>query len=363
MDTSIVVDKSRGQALTVWLNVTFPRVPCFLLSLDVTDVSGEVQRDITHQILKVRLDQDGVQIPDSHSADPRNDLDRLNEQRSSDYCGSCYGGLATKDHGCCNTCDEVRQAYINRGWSFSSPESISQCVEEGWADKLREQSHEGCNISGRLRVNKVAGNIHLSPGRSFQASNNYHNVYELVPYLKEEGVRHDFSHSVHQLKFTADDEYDERKSAMTKTLMATMGVMDHPLDNTDWATTENNYMFQYFLKVVSTQFRTLGGWVINTHQYSTTQFGRDLAKGTKENNQLGLQVMHSTNGVPGVFFNYDISPILVVHSEARQSFAHFLTSTCAIVGGVLTIASIVDSALFAAKRAMKTGSQAGGKLM
>lgn len=29
MDTSIVVDKSRGQALTVWLNVTFPHVPCY----------------------------------------------------------------------------------------------------------------------------------------------------------------------------------------------------------------------------------------------------------------------------------------------------------------------------------------------
>ena len=29
MDTSIVVDKSRGQALTVWMNVTFPRVPCY----------------------------------------------------------------------------------------------------------------------------------------------------------------------------------------------------------------------------------------------------------------------------------------------------------------------------------------------
>ena len=25
-------------------------------------------------------------------------------------------------------------------------------------------------------------------------------------------------------------------------------------------------MFQYFLKVVSAQFRTLNGWVINTHQ-------------------------------------------------------------------------------------------------
>ena len=90
------------------------------------DVSGEVQRDITHQIVKVRLDQNGVQIPDSHSADPRNDLDRLNEQRSADYCGSCYGGLAVTKNSCCNTCDEVRQAYINRGWSFNAPESISQ---------------------------------------------------------------------------------------------------------------------------------------------------------------------------------------------------------------------------------------------
>ena len=101
-------------------------IPSIVLSLDVMDVSGELQRDVTHQILKVRLDQSGNHIPDSHSADPRNDLDRLNEQRSSDYCGSCYGGLPTKTNGCCNTCDDVRQAYINRGWSFNSPESIAQ---------------------------------------------------------------------------------------------------------------------------------------------------------------------------------------------------------------------------------------------
>jgi hypothetical protein len=29
IDTSIVVDKSRGEKLTVNLNVTFPRVPCY----------------------------------------------------------------------------------------------------------------------------------------------------------------------------------------------------------------------------------------------------------------------------------------------------------------------------------------------
>lgn len=29
IDTSIVVDKSRGEKLTAFLNVTFPRVPCY----------------------------------------------------------------------------------------------------------------------------------------------------------------------------------------------------------------------------------------------------------------------------------------------------------------------------------------------
>ena len=44
-----------------------------------------------------------------------------------------------------------------------------------------------------------------------------------------------------------------------------------------------------------------------------------------------------------MFFNYEISPLMVIHREERQSFAHFLTSTCAIVGGILTMASLIDS--------------------
>jgi endoplasmic reticulum-Golgi intermediate compartment protein 3 len=29
VDTSLVVDKSRGERLTVKMNITFPRVPCY----------------------------------------------------------------------------------------------------------------------------------------------------------------------------------------------------------------------------------------------------------------------------------------------------------------------------------------------
>lgn len=43
--------------------------------------------------------------------------------------GSCYGGTPPTDGpnpGCCNTCDEVREAYVRRGWSFVNPDAVEQ---------------------------------------------------------------------------------------------------------------------------------------------------------------------------------------------------------------------------------------------
>ena len=58
-------------------------------------------------------------------------------------------------------------------------------------------------------------------------------------------------------------------------------------------------MYQYFLKVVSTQFRTLDGQLVNSHQYSVTHFERDLTTGQAGNTNEGLQVQHGIVGVPG----------------------------------------------------------------
>ena len=41
--------------MEIHLNITFPRIPCELLTLDVMDVSGEQQAGIMHGINKVRL--------------------------------------------------------------------------------------------------------------------------------------------------------------------------------------------------------------------------------------------------------------------------------------------------------------------
>jgi hypothetical protein len=51
----LVVDKGRGERMEISLNVTFPRMPCELLTLDIMDVSGELQMGVAHGINKVRL--------------------------------------------------------------------------------------------------------------------------------------------------------------------------------------------------------------------------------------------------------------------------------------------------------------------
>jgi hypothetical protein len=51
----LIVDKGRGEKMEIHMNITFPRVPCELLTLDVMDVSGEVQTGVLHGVSKVRL--------------------------------------------------------------------------------------------------------------------------------------------------------------------------------------------------------------------------------------------------------------------------------------------------------------------
>lgn len=46
-----------------------------------------------------------------------------------------------------------------------------QCKREGFVQKIKDEEGEGCNIHGSLEVNKVAGNFHLAPGKSFRHAN------------------------------------------------------------------------------------------------------------------------------------------------------------------------------------------------
>ncbi|GHJ87658.1 hypothetical protein NliqN6_4060 [Naganishia liquefaciens] len=355
-EPSIIVDRSRGEKLVVDMDIFFPRVPCYLLSLDIMDISGERQMDLQHDITKTRISKEGSVVAVIKNGQLEGEAQLAVANKDAGYCGSCYGGVPPAS-GCCNTCEEVRQAYIRKGWSFNNPDGIAQCLDEGWTAKIEEQNSEGCQITGHIKVNKVIGNFHFSPGRAYQT--NQVSFQDLVPYLKDKN-HHDFGHVINKLQFEGDQATlkgisGKNADDLTKSMKKRLGIVN-PLDGAIVHPEESDYMYQYFLKVVSTTYNLLSGETVNSHQYSVTQFERDLTQGNAPGKEgHGHFTSHGMAASPGMYINYEISPMKVILTETRQSFAHFLTSTCAIVGGVLTVAGLIDSFIFNSRKKL-TGS-------
>ncbi|XP_020250816.1 endoplasmic reticulum-Golgi intermediate compartment protein 3-like isoform X2 [Asparagus officinalis] len=322
-ETQLVVDTSRGERLRVNFDVTFPLLRCSLIAVDTMDISGEQHYDIRHDILKKRLDnhgnviasrQDGVGAPKIEKPLQRHG-GRLDHNET--YCGSCYGAEVADDD-CCNSCEEVREAYRKKGWGLSNPELIDQCTREGYFNQIKEEEGEGCNINGFVDVSKVAGNFHFAAGKSL-----HHNQDLISDLLDVQLGNHNITHKINKLSF--GEEFP--------------GVVN-PLDGAKWTHHTSSGIYQYFIKVVPTVYTDLTGNKIQSNQFSVTEHFRD------DNN------VHP-KPPPGVYFIYDFSPIKVIYTEGKVSFLHFLTNICAIIGGVFTVAGIIDSFIYHGQRAIK----------
>ena len=102
-------------------------------------------------------------------------------------------------------------------------------------------------------------------------------------------------------------------------------------------------LYQYYIKVVPTSYAPLGREPIATCQYSVTEARMPIAPDAGRGGRREFVL-------PGVFFIYDISPIKVAYTEQATSLWTFITSLCAIIGGVFVVARMVDSALHSVSR-------------
>ena len=90
-----------------------------------------------------------------------------------------------------------------------------------------------------------------------------------------------------------------------------------------------DFLFQYYLDVVSTKVRTR--WLrSDTFQFSVSELSRALDHSS------------GSHGMPGIFFKYDFSPVCVIINEHTLSFGKFLLRLCAIVGGIFATSCIVN---------------------
>ena len=106
-------------------------------------------------------------------------------------CQSCYGA-ETAERKCCNTCNDVREAYRIKTWKFD-PRGIEQC-RDGLTSEIEERAlKEGCQIYGYLEVNRVGGSFHIAPGKSFII--NHIHVHDVNPFASTDfNVTHQIKH-------------------------------------------------------------------------------------------------------------------------------------------------------------------------
>lgn len=314
----LFVDMSRGDKIKINVDITFQFLPCAYVALDAMDVSGQRQINVHTTLYKQRLAKDGTVVTESEVVVLEDIKPKINSTAIAvDECGSCYGA-ETSEIKCCNTCEDVRAAYNKKGWAFPLGNIVKQCEKEQLKESIELQSGEGCRLHGYLEVNRVAGNFHISPGKSYELGHMH--VHDMAAFGT--GVKYNLTHTINHLSF--GENYPGQIFPLDKLYVYADAV---------------EMVFQYYLKIVPTTYIKLTGELLKTNQFSVTKHQKKLASDRE-------------TSLPGIFISYELSPMMVRYTEKRRSFFHFLTSVCAIIGGVFTVAGLIDSFIYHGSRAL-----------
>ncbi|XP_054818174.1 uncharacterized protein LOC129317811 [Prosopis cineraria] len=272
------VDLKRGETLPIHINMTFPSLPCDVLSVDAIDMSGKHEVDLDTNIWKLRLNSHGHIIGTEYLSD-------LVEKEHLEH---------KHDHGKDHHEDSENKAHL-QGFDESTENTVKK-VKEAIANG------EGCRVYGVLDVQRVAGNFHIS----------VHGLNIYVAQMIFGGSKNvNVSHVIHDLSF--GPKYPG---------------LHNPLDGTTRILHDASGTFKYYIKVVPTEYRYFSKEVLPTNQFSVTEYFSPM------NDQ--------DRTWPAVYFLYDLSPITVTIREERRSFLHFITRLCAVLGGTFALTGMLD---------------------
>lgn len=351
---TLYVNSSHGAAISVAFDIEFPRVSCDLITVAATDQAGQPMADFSSQhVRKLKMGKDGRRRS-FHSKQPvgltATSEDHISHADEAE-CGDCYGAQ-NDETPCCNTCDDVRRAYRNKGWTFR-PATVSQCRSESSLTKF-SSTDDGCAVAGDLVLPAVSGNFHFAPGRHISEARHLATADLVAMTFQQFNV----THTIKRLEFSQhellqadgadddDDDDDGGKSRRTKKKLtrkqqrllnkrrriAKKRAASSQLAGVTRTINDGYGMHQYYLKVVPSHYTNIYGESTAAAKYSVTEHLRHIAPG-------------SGRGLPGVFFFYEISPVCAKVQEHRDGLLSFFVGIAAIVGGVYVTFGIIDKSL------------------
>jgi len=194
-----------------------------------------------------------------------------------------------------------------------SEDSKGSQYDESQSSLVRLDTSPGCVLKGVVRVKGLPGHLHVSAQRSMGGFDGR------MQFAIDPASARTFnaSHTFRRLSFGP----------------AFPGQVS-PLDGVSSVPTEGPAAFQYHLRVVPTVYERLHGPPIDSRQYSASDFVQEY------------DARSAPNVHPGLWLRYDFSPTMVRRVEVRRTFLQFLTSLCAILGGVFTISGLVDQCIY-----------------
>jgi endoplasmic reticulum-Golgi intermediate compartment protein 3 len=301
------------------------------------------------------------QSNNSNSSNGNNGKKKENKDKKDNSgdapCGNCLGAGEPSD--CCNSCADVKAAYKRMGWSFDSSE-VPQCQPDyilpvssstdsdtaAAAAAAVDQpetvtnrgvtAKRGCALSGYIELSKARGNIHFAPSAAVVArmqeklkagsssgstnSNSVAAAAAAMDVLQWAYSSFNTSHTINTLRFGHD-----------------VPGIEYPLEHQTRTIRDAFGVYQYYIKVVPTMYVPLRGAAITTNQYSVTEHLKHVEPG-------------SNRGLPSVYLYYELSTITAQVVESRPGFFAFLTSVCAVVGGVYTVLGLLNQGISSVQR-------------
>lgn len=344
-----MVDRDINKKLDINLDITFPNMPCSMLSLDILDVSGDLKVDILKNgFQKFRVANGGEVLVDNPQLVDDASLEEKAkglEKGLTGECGDCYGALPQDEKQyCCNDCETVRLAYAAKVWAFYDGKDIKQCEDEGYVQNILSEieNNEGCRVRGTTQINRISGNLHFAPGASYTEPGRH--VHDLSLYNKHQD-KFNFDHVINHLSFGNDPT--------TNAIIDNQSL--HPLDGHTKTNNIKYHLYSYYLKVVATRFEYLTSKLkpaLETNQFSAIFHDRPLKGGKDQDHQ---HTLHAQGGLPGVFFHFEISPLKVINKEQyAKTWSGFVLGVISSIAGVLMVGSLLDRSVWAAEKAIKS---------
>ncbi|CAI0436500.1 unnamed protein product [Linum tenue] len=394
--TSVIVDNSSdGEFLRIEFNISFPALSCEFAAVDVSDVLGTNRLNITKTVRKFSIDHDlrptGAEFHsgstmhlikhDEYVGEHEGESSVTLNARNFDVFSKQFPILVVNFYApwCYWSNRLVSGSLIALIFNRYDPETDGRiilakvdCTEEGELCRRDEHGHHehesyygdrdtdtlvqtmetlvapipalhhkldnstqsikrpapstgGCRVEGYVRVKKVPGNLIISArsgSHSFDTS--------LM------NMSHVVSHLSFGLKFAPKALVDAKR------LMPYIGRSHDRLNGRAFVNQRDvgaNVTIEHYLQVVKTEVVSRRGsrdhTIIEEYEYTAHS---SLAESVD---------------IPVAKFHFELSPMQVLITELPKSFSHFITNVCAIIGGIFTVAGILDSLLHNTIRLVK----------